>query len=493
MVATSILLQNGTLLIHDENDRVTSRKADLLVVGNTIAEIGHGISAPSPNTAVLDCTGKIISPGFVDTHHHLWQTQLKGRHANDTLLDYMPKGNFTSSLFNPQDIYWGELGGCMEAIDAGTMMVVDHAHLNYTAEHSSSAISATVSSGIRSYFCYCPTSRLTSWNPFQIAPSVFPDWAAAQLAQLAEKQPFGEGRVQLGFAFDSYYLPKDMVIGLFKQVRDLGIKLITSHYVPNHFPPSADPNHSLVGLLSSYGLLKDDILLSHATGAPVEDGPQLEAANAHVSSTPDTELQMAHGFPVCFRPDMHKVASLGVDCHSNNSGDMLSQMRLALQSARGARNEAFIQAGKIPRAVGNTVEEVYNLGTIMGARAVGMGSQIGSIAVGKLADLVVFDAESPSMVCAAEHDPVAAIVLHASVRDVDTVIVDGKIRKAGGKLVAVEVGDEGKSTEWKEVARELLKSRERIEEENKKLDIKEAKNGAIAAFYLDTTKIVDNL
>ncbi|KAJ7490947.1 hypothetical protein FB451DRAFT_1124532 [Mycena latifolia] len=503
---TSLLLQNGTLLIHNEEDHVKPLKADLLVVDNKITKIGPSISAPSPDTTVIDCTGKIISPGFVDTHHHLWQTQLKGRHANDMLLDYFPKGNFTSSLFTPKDVFWGELGGCMEAIDAGTTMVVDHAHMNYSAEHSSSGISATVASGIRSYFCYTEMGRVASWSPFELSPSFMPDWVQPQLADLAAKQPFGDGRVQLGFAFDGFFLPKQMVVGVYEQVRSLGIKLITSHYVRNAIIGMSYAHlcslplfiletgqHSVVALLNSYGLLKDDVLLSHASCALPEDAVQLAAANAHVSTTPDTELQMAHGSLVCFRPDMQKLSSLGIDCHSNNSGDILSQMRLALQSARGTYNESFTNAGKVPRTVAHTVEEAYNLGTIMGARAVGMGPEIGSIAVGKLADLVIFDGESPSMVCAAEHDPVAAIVLHASVRDIDTVIVDGRIRKAGGKLVPVEVVEEGKSMEWKDVAKEILKSRERLEEEIGKLDMEAAKMAIMTAFHMDPTKIVDNL
>ncbi|KAJ7706690.1 hypothetical protein B0H17DRAFT_1156326 [Mycena rosella] len=492
--ASSILLSNGTVLLHDEEDHVTPVRADILIIGNKIAEIAPSISppSPSPDAVDIDCTGKIISPGFVDTHHHLWQTQLKGRHADDLLLDYMYKGNIVFSLFKPEDVFWGQLGGCMEAIDGGTTMVVDHAHINHSADHSESALSATVASGIRSYFCYCPVpqTRAASWAPFKFetSSSSVPDWAATQLADLAAKQPFGNGRVRLGVGFDAYYLPQDVVISIFQNARSAGVKLFTSHYVRN----ALMGQHSLVNLLDSYGLLKDDILLSHANQALPEDAIQLIAEHAHVSSTPDTELQMAHGAPVCFRPDLHKIASLGVDCHSNNSGDMLTQMRLALQSARGTRNQQFVARGKQPRTVHPTAEQAFNLGTIMGARAVGMGAEIGSLRVGKLADLVIFDGESPGMVCAAAHDPVAAIVLHASVRDIETVIVDGRIRKFGGKLCAVEV-ENATEVGWPEVAAKLLHSRRRLQEMIETADMDGAREGIIKLFHIDPNNIVEHV
>ncbi|KAJ7861462.1 hypothetical protein B0H14DRAFT_3617617 [Mycena olivaceomarginata] len=379
----------------------------------------------------IDCKGDVISPGFVDTHYHLSLTQLKGRHGNDLMLNFLPKGRFSSSMssrYSPlKDIFWGDLGGCLEAIDSGTTKVVDHANMNYSPEYSSSAISATVAWGIRSFFCCCPTPRVTSWSPFEMATSLMSDRFHAQLAELSEKQPFGDGRVRLGFAFEGSFLPKDVVIGIFEKVRRLGIKIITSHYTRN---PVFD--------------------------APPEDPVQLAAANGHISSTPEVELQMGIGTPVCFRLDLHEIASLGVDCHSNNLGNILSQMR----------------AGKIPRDIGShTVEAAYNLGTIKGARAVGMGGEIGSIA--------------PRDGCAAQHDPVAAIVLHASVRDIDTVIVDG--RKTGGKLIAVEVdeGEGGRTVEWKEVVAEHLKCRGRLDEDLSKLDLHGPKKAITARLHID--------
>jgi cytosine/adenosine deaminase-related metal-dependent hydrolase len=175
---------------------------------------------------------------------------------------------------------------------------------------------------------------------------------------------------------------------------------------------------------------------------------------------------MGLGEPVAFNPDLKCNASIGIDCHASNSADILSQLRLGMQHARGAENAAAVARGEYP-SVQIKLEEVFNLGTIQGARAVGMSEQIGSIEVGKLADIMVFDASSPNMVCAAEEDPLAAVLLHANVGDVEMVIVDGVVRKERGRLVDVGVfdGSHGKVGEvlsQRDVSRRLLESRERI-------------------------------
>lgn len=181
---------------------------------------------------------------------------------------------------------------------------------------------------------------------------------------------------------------------------------------------------------------------------------------------------MGHGNIVCFKDGCSDISSLGIDCHSNNSADMVSQMRLALQHERARRNEALVQAeGKWPRSLNLSVQEVFHLGTIQGARAIQMQNDLGSIEVGKLADLVVFDSTTPAMICAADEDPIAAITLHSSVRDIDTVIVDGHIRKRDGRLRPVgidpslpEVTIPPQTIEWSAIARQLGLSRRRIED-----------------------------
>jgi hypothetical protein len=324
-----------------------------------------------------------------------------------------------------------------------------------------------------------------------------PSWVFETMGELASKAPFGNGRVSLGFGFDGFFLPKEYVINIFQQVKAMGVKLITTHYTRN----AMFGHYSLVEKLADYGLLDSSILISHATNSLPSDLPTIAAANAHISSTPSTELQMALGTPAAFKCQSH--ASLGIDCHSATTCSIPNEMRLLLQSARGTANEAFMKAEKHPNHIFKTVQDVFNLGTISGARAVGMEDQIGSLEVGKRADIAIFDALSPSMVAAAQHDPVAAVVLHSGVRDIEIVIVDGVVRKTAGKLTPVKVtkeeakwvGGVGSETglEWSDVAKEIVKRREVLQEKIEKLDFKAARVGLLQAFYVSPDAIVDTL
>ena len=139
---TRILLQRGTLLLHDKSNHVVPTVSDLLIEGQHIAKIGQGISPPDSNTRIVDCKGKIVSPGFIDTHRHLYTTQSKGAHGNHTLIEYMPRGNFYAGFWTPKDLFWGQLAGALESIDAGTTTIVDHSSCNTTPEHCMSFLMA---------------------------------------------------------------------------------------------------------------------------------------------------------------------------------------------------------------------------------------------------------------------------------------------------------------------------------------------------------------
>jgi cytosine/adenosine deaminase-related metal-dependent hydrolase len=208
------------------------------------------------------------------------------------------------------------------------------------------------------------------------------------------------------------------------------------------------------------------------------------------------------GTPMAFSTthDIQSHSSLGIDCHSATSGSLVSEMRLLLQSARGAHNEQISNAGKIPHHVNKTVLEAFNLATISGARAINEEAQIGSLAEGKLADIIIFDALSPAMVGAAQQDPVAAVVLHSSPADIDMLIIDGVIRKQNGKLSSVEIapdhakwaGDK-ETLVWADVAKEIMVRRKGIADQLSGLDMVKGYEGAMKAFYLTPDVLADSV
>ncbi|MCJ1245271.1 hypothetical protein MMC30_002474 [Trapelia coarctata] len=434
-MVSPILLRGGTLLVHNNDNHVSSLAADLLVEGNTIVKIEKDISIdPASNTRIIDCTNKIVTPGYIDTHHHLWQTQLKGRHGDHSVLDYMPTGNLACSFFTPGDIFWGQLAGALEALDSGTTTVVDHAHLNYSEEHTNQALSATLTSGLRSIFCYTPTPLVQSWSPtLSLSYNILPSWLTPHLTAIGAHLA-SNPRVTLGFAFDAYaLLSPEATTNLFASARAAGARLFTSHYAVNPILGST----SVAQALSALGLLDGQTLLAHAAGASAEDATLVAQSGAHVSCTPACELQQGLGAPAAWaHPEWRGKVSLGVDSHSVVRGGMAEQMRLALQYARGTRTVSLLHHGGFPAQVRPTVEEVFNMATVDGATAIGMGAEVGRLQVGFRADVVVWGTESPGMVCAGAEDALAAVVGFAGVRDVECVLVDGAVRKEGGRLVA---------------------------------------------------------
>jgi cytosine/adenosine deaminase-related metal-dependent hydrolase len=250
------------------------------------------------------------------------------------------------------------------------------------------------------------------------------------------------------------------VIGLFSRIRASGIKLITIHVAKN----AIFGRSSTVDLLKDYGLLGKDILVSHGTCLEEHEYKILKDAGIYISSTPDTEAQMGMGVPVCFNEGLN--GCLGVDCHVNNSSFMLDQARTGLLLKRAQHNDRLIGERKYPKILPGDAVQAFNLATIQGARACGMEKEIGSLAVGKRADVVVFNGEeSMGMLGATEHDPMVAVITFSSIRDIECVIVDGVIKKERGMLVDIDM--KGKKTPWRDVAKKLRRSREEVQ---KRLD-----------------------
>ena len=251
------------------------------------------------------------------------------------------------------------------------------------------------------------------------------------------------------------------------------------------------------------GILSPSILLSHANMLSDKDISLIKLRGAHISSTPSIELQMGMGTPALFdrRQDIQSCCSIGIDCHNATVPSIPAEMRSALQSTRGRENQKFLEAGKLPAKVSTTVQEVYAKGTIQGARAIGMEDRIGSLAVGKLADIIVFDGLSPNMICGAQFDPVTAIVMHSTPGDITMTIVDGIIRKKNGQFEPLQMdqnaqklaGAQTPQLQWSDVVKPLLASRDKIQRKIDKTDLHTAKQDAMKVFGYDESLIVDSI
>lgn len=405
---------------------------------------------------------------------------------------------------------------------------------------AASVLSATLDSGIRSVFAYSFPTRISQWDHSQCVPSpdILPEWAITQLGDWAEKynQRAAPSRVEIALGFDFYFLPREMVLGIFEQLREKGLRVVTSHIGRNALMGKSlssintwlglweretrltfnSPGlQSPIPMLESYNLLQAPyapsntstalpfLLLSHCNGIPDSDLSLLATKGTAVSSTPETEAQMGMHHCIALDPIVRTAkktanVSLGIDCHSNGPSFIPLQARQLLLLARAERNAELTAQEKTPRGnVPSTSEEVFNLATIRGARCLGLEGEIGSIEVGKKADLVVFDAaRSVGMLSAADYDPVVAVMRFSEAADVDAVVVDGHVRKRDGRLVDVHVETRtktrtGTSMSWAQVAEQVRRSQGEIQSRIDGLSVDRATETLLAAWHVDAKVLAD--
>ncbi|KAH8897197.1 Metallo-dependent hydrolase [Thozetella sp. PMI_491] len=448
------IIKNATVVSMDSKIGNVSN-CDVVVEDGFITAVGPNLN--HSDHEVIDGTNAIVSPGFVDTHRHTWQTQIRSITTDFVLSDYLlTLRNIYGSCYTAHDAYLGNYCGALESIDNGITYIVDHSHIMNSPEHSDAAVRGLKDARIRAVFCYClfPNPAWSGSSMDKAREDTTPDWRV-QDARRIRDQHFPSNDVdelvRFGFA------PAELETTPFEQVareievgRSLGAAVITGHVAVGKY----DVGNTLVRKLGEKGMLGPDLLFSH--GATLQDD-ELAAISKNgigLSSTPDTELQMAMGHPIAFKAQEHScIASIGVDICSNSPADMFQQMRLLLQIQRHVDNES--KAGP-PAKVTRRCAEVLEMATLGGAKAVGLGDIIGSITPGKRADLLITRCDSTRLV--PMHDPVGALVLYANGSDIDTVFINGEIVKAKGKLTGVD---------WPKVREELRASAASIMEKSK--------------------------
>ena len=431
-MSEKLLIRGGTVLSVDPSVGDLPR-GDVLIEDDTIVAVQPDISADGSDidAEVIDATGFIVIPGFVDTHRHTWEAAIRGSAPNATLDDYFVEILDTfAPLYRPEDVYASNLAGALECLDAGITTLVDWSHINNTPEHPDAAIRALQEVGIRSQYAYGSANLSLSdyWFESKIA---IPNDDVRRVRDTYFSSDDGLITMALATRGSGFCLD-DVVRSEWTLARDLGIP-ITVHVAMGRLAG----RFAMVKQLHDMGLLGPDTTYIHCCYLTDEEWQLVADSGGTVSIAPQIEAQMGHGWPPVLKSmDYGLRPSLSIDVVTTAPGDMFTQIRAAFACDRARRNAAGWEAGKEGEVPDDmlTARQMLELATINGAHVAGVEDRTGSLTPGKQADVVVLDATALNV--APVIDPVAAVTLCADVSNVETVLVGGQVRKRDGRLVA---------------------------------------------------------
>ncbi|HEV7711853.1 MAG TPA: amidohydrolase family protein, partial [Asanoa sp.] len=418
----SVLFRNGLVLTMD-NHHTVLRDADVLVVDDKIAEIGTGLTAPE-GAVEIDATGGIIMPGMIDTHRHMWQTAMRGYGADWTLTQYFVWYYLEyGKRFRPEDVYAGNLLGAIEALDAGVTTTVDWSHGLQTIDHADAAVDALEA---------VPGRFVLAYGNIQQGPW---EWSALpEFRDFVNRRLHGKGDM-LGFqmAFDVTGDPAFPEKAAFEVARDLGVPVTT------HAGVWGATNDDGIRLMHENGFMTPQSIYVHAATLTRDSYNRIAATGGSVSVSTESEQSAGQGYPPTWQLRHHDIPiSLSMDTSVWWSGDLFSAMRSTLGADRSREHmEAHGNAETVTHCH-LRAEQVVDWATMGGARALGLDSAVGSLEVGKKADVVLIKNDHSPVMFPVLH-PYGHVAFQAQPGDVDTVVVNGRIVKRDGRLVDVDL------------------------------------------------------
>jgi cytosine/adenosine deaminase-related metal-dependent hydrolase len=401
-------------------------RGDVLVEDGRIVAVDRDISA---DAEIIDADGGIVLPGFVDTHRHTWEAAIRGCAPNATLDDYFVEVLDTfAPAYRAEDVHASNVAGSLECLNAGITTLVDWSHINNTPDHPDAAVTALQETGIRAQYAYgsANTSLADYWFESKIAipgddvrrirTEYFSSDAGLLTLALATRGP--------GFCVG------DVVTSEWALARELGIP-ITVHVAMGRLAG----RFGMVKQLHDLGLLGPDTTYIHCCYFSEEEWRLVADSGGTVSIAPQVETQMGHGWPPVMKAIEHGLRpSLSIDVVTTVPGDMFTQIRAAFGAERARVNADSWQADVPVPDTMLTARQMLEIATRNGAHVAGLEDRTGSLTPGKRADVVAIDATALNV--APVHDAAAAVALSADVSNVETVIVDGVVRKRDGRLTA---------------------------------------------------------
>jgi cytosine/adenosine deaminase-related metal-dependent hydrolase len=425
-------------------------RGDVLVEGKKILAVAHNISAG--NAQVIDATGRIVMPGFIDTHHHQFETALRSFLADGILINDgsgSPSADPTyfeyillkfAPVYRPEDVYINELFGGLAQLDDGVTTVHDVSQIHHSPQHSDAAIKALFDTGRRAAFGY-----FESAGPAPNPNSKYPTDA------FRIKQRWFSSSDQLVHMImgGEVYLGEPTYTQAWNIGRQLHLQIAAHILSPFGIRPIMDDLAAGTGGVNNNLGIGSDNLFIHMTGMSDFAWQKVKEKGAQVSLAFPIEMNMRHGIPPILKMQSLGIEpSLSTDVEVTMTADFFTQMRSAMTMQRMVVNQMILEQGNFtppnqwPTPAAGTppllnVRDVLRFATLNGAKHLRLDGKTGSLKPGKEADIIILDATGIN-VAPLNHVPGAVVSLMER-SNVETVIVAGKVRKWKGQLLDVNL------------------------------------------------------
>jgi len=439
--------QKRNILIRGADLLTMDRKAgdlpatDVLIRGGRIAAIGKNL--PAGSAEIVDGADHILMPGMVDGHRHVWEALEMGevtsiRQAGPTKTGYETWKFKTMVCYTPDDAHFAEYLGGLQAIESGVTGVVDYCHIFHTPQLAEGAARGLIDSGITGTFCY-QVSHTPSYGKGDTVSIhqaradrlAIPDEQHWLAAENLRRNVFNDSDLlKFGLATSNAHYGNRLFADFvqeFERLRRFNPHIITQHYSRKTPFPGPDYVRDM-HQYSKAGLLGPDYLISHGNGIPEDELALLAAAKSMISASPMGEIR----YP---EPAVHaRARRAGVPIGISTDAP-LAMTQDYFDYVRSTYFHLFRTAedSKIARTYGS--DDVLHFATGDGTASIRLGDEMGRVAVGQRADLLLLRTDRLGFSKAGTLSD--RVVNFAKTQDIDSVWINGVARKRGGKMLGV--------------------------------------------------------
>jgi cytosine/adenosine deaminase-related metal-dependent hydrolase len=417
-----ILIKGGCVLTLDRA-LGDFEHADVLIERGKVSAVQPNISAPGAE--VIDASRMIAMPGFVDTHRHMWQGILRNVLPDGSLDDYIAVVQKTfGANYTPEDVYAGDYFSALGAIDSGVTCILDWSHIHNTPEHTDAAVKALADSGVRAVFGY-GNAQTTDGRWWEAKGSKYP----GDIARL-RRQYFSSDDQLVTLYLAAPSGSPEQILPTFKAARDVGARITI------HVGVGERGRAGLLEKLNAEGALKSDTTYIHCCTLNDNEWKLIRDTGGTISIAGYVETLMGHGNPPIQKAiDTGIRPSLSVDVETSVPNDFFAQMRTIFSLQKNEVWARRLAGDKNPPKF-LTVREVLEFATVEGARANGLDRKIGTLTLGKDADIILLRTDRLNVM--PMNNAVGAVVTNMGPQNVDTVLIAGKVMKRNGQLVGVD-------------------------------------------------------